>query len=118
MSSQIKIEVRSRGERLFARTEDIINETIKTPFDLGKSLLRIKLIRLGEDRHILIIATHYIVSNRWSISVFLKEIAILYQAFLRQQDSPLPQLPIQYADWSIWQQNKLWRGELDKQVDY
>ena len=112
------IEVRSRGKRPFARTEDIINETIKTPFDLGKSLLRIKLIRLGEDRHILIIATHHIVSDRWSIGVFLKEIAILYQAFLRQQDSPLPQLPIQYADWSIWQKNKLQGGKLDKQVDY
>ncbi|MEO0835737.1 MAG: amino acid adenylation domain-containing protein, partial [Cyanobacteria bacterium J06642_3] len=108
-------EQRRGGDR---RAEEIIRETVSAPFDLGKPLLRIKLLRLAQDEHILVIATHHIVSDRWSVGVFLKEIAVLYRAFLQQQDDPLPQLPIQYGDWSIWQQGKLSGGELNKQINY
>ena len=111
-----------RASHCFALTienlENIVNETAQTPFDLGKSLLRIKLLQLGETSHILLITTHHIVSDRWSIGVFLKEISTLYQAFLQQKECPLTELPIQYADWAIWQRNKLKSSELDKQVSY
>ncbi|MEM9507320.1 MAG: condensation domain-containing protein [Cyanobacteria bacterium P01_E01_bin.35] len=61
--------------------ENIINEIVKAPFDLGENLLRIKLLKLDSNIYLLIIATHHIVSDRWSIGVFLREIAILYRAF-------------------------------------
>ncbi|MEL7407881.1 MAG: condensation domain-containing protein, partial [Cyanobacteria bacterium J06558_2] len=99
-------------------TEKLINETVKQPFNLGESLLRIKLLRLAEDSHILVIATHHIVSDRWSIGVFLREIAVLYRAYLQQQSSPLGKLPIQYGDWAIWQRDRLKEAELERQVSY
>ncbi|MEM8676928.1 MAG: amino acid adenylation domain-containing protein [Cyanobacteria bacterium P01_G01_bin.67] len=98
--------------------EYIIDEIFKKPFDLGENLLRIKLLKLADNSYLLIIATHHIVSDRWSIGVFLKEIAILYRAYSQQQDLPLSPLPIQYGDYAIWQRNRLKDKRLEKQIDY
>ncbi|MEM9273746.1 MAG: amino acid adenylation domain-containing protein, partial [Cyanobacteria bacterium P01_F01_bin.143] len=112
------VEISSEGSQGKDLVQDIIHETVQVPFDLREPLLRVKLLRLAENSHILLIATHHIVSDRWSIGLFLKEISILYRAFSQEQDSPLAELPIQYADWAIWQKNKLSGEKLQQQISY
>ncbi|MEP6995919.1 MAG: amino acid adenylation domain-containing protein, partial [Acidobacteriota bacterium] len=88
-------------------------------FDLAQGpLFRAKLLRLTEEEHVLIVTMHHIVSDGWSVAVFMRELAMLYDAFRLGKPSPLPELPIQYADYALWQQNWL-RGEvLEQQLDY
>ena len=89
------------------------------PFDLAEGpLFRARLFRLEEENHVLVVTMHHIVSDGWSIDVFLKELGLLYEAFRQGQPSPLPELPIQYADYALWQKKWL-RGEvLEAQLEY
>jgi amino acid adenylation domain-containing protein len=89
------------------------------PFDLSvPPLMRAALLRLGEQEHILLVTTHHIVSDGWSAGIFLRELSALYGAFLRGEPSPLAELPVQYADFAVWQREWL-RGEvLEEQLDY
>lgn len=74
------------------------------PFDLALgNLWRTTLLRLGEGHSVLLIAAHHIVLDGWSIAVFREELAALYTAFLANRASPLPPLPVQYADYALWQ---------------
>ncbi|MEM9163035.1 MAG: amino acid adenylation domain-containing protein, partial [Cyanobacteria bacterium P01_F01_bin.4] len=95
-----------------------IRELTQTPFDLTQSILRTALLQLDADSHLLVLATHHIVSDRWSVMVFLREMTILYRAFSQGQSSPLSPLPIQYADWAIWQRQQLQGEKLAQQINY
>ncbi|MBI4662223.1 MAG: amino acid adenylation domain-containing protein [Verrucomicrobia bacterium] len=76
----------------------------REPFDLSRGpLLRAELLRLNRQDHVLILTLHHIVCDAWSMDVLLRELAVLYQAFATDQPSPLPDLPIQYADFALWQ---------------
>ena len=88
------------------------------PFDLSKPLLRLALLKLQADEHVLVLTTHHIISDRWSVMVFLREMTLLYPAMATGQPSPLPPLPIQYADWAIWQRQQLQGDRLQRQLDY
>ncbi|KYC36593.1 non-ribosomal peptide synthetase [Scytonema hofmannii PCC 7110] len=88
------------------------------PFDLTKPLLRITLLQLEQTEYVLLLTMHHIVSDRWSLGVFVREMKALYEAFSRKQPSPLPELPIQYADWAIWQQEYLQGTVLSAQMAY
>ena len=88
------------------------------PFDLTTGpLLRCQLLRLSKTDHVLALSIHHIVADYWSLRVLMKEIALLYQAFSQAQSSPLPALPIQYADYAVLQQDQQTQ-QLDKQLDY
>ncbi len=89
------------------------------PFDLAHGpLLRFQLLRLADDELILIRTIHHIINDRWSDSVFISELAALYPAFVRGEPSPLPDLPIQYADVALFQR-RWFQGEvLTAQLDY
>jgi amino acid adenylation domain-containing protein len=88
-------------------------------FDLaGEPLLRVKLLRLDEDDHLLILCLHHIVSDGWSLGVFAREMGVLYDAFSAGKPSPLPPLPIQYADFAIWQRGWLQGELLESQLSY
>ncbi|MCP4653922.1 MAG: non-ribosomal peptide synthetase, partial [bacterium] len=77
-------------------------------FDLARGpLLRLSLLRLGEEEHLVLVNMHHIVSDGWSISVFVRELTALYEAFSQGKPSPLPELPIQYADFASWQREWL-----------
>jgi amino acid adenylation domain-containing protein len=91
----------------------------QTPFDLELGpLFRVKMLRLSNDEHVLITNMHHIISDAWSIGVLMREASVLYQAFSTGRSSPLPELAIQYADYSAWQHEWL-RGEvLEQQVSY
>ena len=78
------------------------------PFDLEAGpLLRARLLRLGDAEHVLLVTMHHIVSDGWSLCVFFRELAALYEAFSRGQCSPLPPLAVQYADFAVWQRKYL-----------
>ena len=95
------------GTRETAITATLRRE-LKNPFDLRTGpLFRIKLVRLGECDHLLFWTCHHITSDGWSVAVFHREIAQLYQAFCEDRQSPLDPLPLQYADYAIWQREQL-----------
>jgi amino acid adenylation domain-containing protein len=81
-------------------------------------LLRAELLRLAEDEHVLLLTMHHIVSDGWSAGVLVREVAALYEAYAEGGESPLAELPIQYADYAQWQREWLNGAALDEQLGY
>jgi amino acid adenylation domain-containing protein len=94
-------------------------EEAALPFDLDRGpLIRARLLRLGEKEHILLLTMHHVVFDGWSEKVLFQELAVLYESFSAGQASPLSELPIQYADFAVWQRQWL-QGEIfDSQLAY
>ncbi|MDZ8184118.1 MAG: amino acid adenylation domain-containing protein [Nostoc sp. ChiSLP02] len=94
-----------------SEVKQIVAKEATKPFNLTKGLLvRAILLRLNEQEHVLLVTMHHIITDGWSCGVFLRELSTLYTAFSRNQPSPLPELPIQYADFAIWQRDRI-QGE-------
>jgi amino acid adenylation domain-containing protein len=90
-----------------------------TLFDLARGpLVRGRLLRLGAERHVLLITQHHIISDGWSIGLLVREVNALYGAFSKGLPDPLPPLPLQYADYAVWQRQRLDQAALRKQLDY
>ncbi len=86
-------------------------EEIQRPFDLARGpLIRASLLRLGEQEHVVLLLLHHIITDGWSNGILLRELATLYAAFSSGKPLPLPELPIQYADYALWQREWL-QGE-------
>jgi amino acid adenylation domain-containing protein len=101
----------------YAEALRLTTEDFALPFDLAKGpLVRVGLLRLAEDDHVLHVNMHHTITDRWSGAVFEKELVTLYQAFAMGQPSPLPELPIQFADYAVWQRERMngetYRNEL------
>lgn len=95
------------------------NREARTPFDLTTGpLLRFLLLRLHEQEHLLVITMHHIISDGWSIGVFLHELITLYSCALAARPPRLPALPIQYADFALWQRQWLQGEVLEEQLGY
>ncbi|WP_328516786.1 amino acid adenylation domain-containing protein, partial [Ralstonia pseudosolanacearum] len=91
----------------------------QAPFDLEQGpLIRGRLVKLGEQEHVLLITMHHIVSDGWSQGVLARELGTLYEAYRAGKTDPLPALPIQYADYAVWQRRWLEGGELQRQGAY
>ncbi|HEX5760247.1 MAG TPA: amino acid adenylation domain-containing protein [Thermoanaerobaculia bacterium] len=91
----------------------------RRPFDLARApLLRAALLRLGAAEHVVALTLHHIVSDGWSAGVLVRELAAIYGAFAARRPSPLPALPIQYADFACWQRSWLQGEPLERQVAY
>ncbi|MBT9265316.1 amino acid adenylation domain-containing protein [Pseudomonas sp. MG-9] len=89
------------------------------PFDLGVGpLLRIKLLKLDTQEHVLLLTLHHIVSDGWSMNVLIDEFIRCYDAFDAGQPVQLAALPIQYSDYALWQRRWLEAGEQARQLDY
>jgi len=89
------------------------------PFDLAAGpLLRAGLLRLAPDVHHLLLNVHHIVADGWSIGILVQELATLYGCYRRGQPSPLPEPAVQYADYALWQRDRLSGDELRRQLDY
>jgi amino acid adenylation domain-containing protein len=96
----------------------LASEEGRRPFDLARGpLLRTTLLRLGGEA-VLLLNMHHIVSDGWSMGVLEREVTELYGAFSRGEPSPLPELPIQYADFAVWQRSWLSGGELERQLGF
>ena len=95
----------------------LANEEAHRPFDLTKSpLLRVSLLRLGREDHVLLVTMHHIVSDGWSMGIFWNELSAIWSAFARGRPSPLPELPLQYADFALWQREWLQGAVLEEQL--
>src|SRR5262249_35121827 len=97
----------------------LIAEDAWRPFQLEKGrLLRVKLLKIGDEEHLVLLTMHHIVGDGWSLGVLVREVGALYGAFAAGEASPLDELQIQYADYAAWQKEWL-RGEvLDEQLGY
>nr|AWI62628.1 nonribosomal peptide synthetase [Cystobacter sp.] len=83
-------------------------EVVRAPFDLEHGpLVRAVLLRLADEQFVLLFALHHIIADGWSLGVLVRELAALYAAFAEGRSSPLPELPIQYADFALWQRREL-----------
>ncbi|BAY29461.1 amino acid adenylation domain-containing protein [Nostoc carneum NIES-2107] len=89
------------------------------PFNLASdALIRVKLLQLAPEEYVLLLTTHTIVCDRWSMRILQQELSILYPAFCAGQPSPLPDLPIQYVDYTLWQWKSLSTKVLQQQSNY
>ena len=94
-------------------------EEARRPFDLSRGpLLRTTLLRLSEAEYVFLLTMHHIVSDGWSMNVFFRELSILYETYLRGEESKLSELPVQYADFAVWQREYLSGEVLEKELAY
>ena len=102
-----------------ARLEQLAVADANEPFDLQHGpLIRLKLLRLGAEDHVLLCTMHHIVSDGWSMGILIREVGALYEAYSEGKASPLPELEIQYADYAVWQRQMLNSGVLAQQLAY
>ncbi|WP_412765391.1 non-ribosomal peptide synthase/polyketide synthase [Pseudomonas sp. NGC7] len=89
------------------------------PFDLEHGpLMRARLLQLGAQEHVLTLTLHHIVADGWSLPVMVQDLVKLYEGFSQGRDVQLPALPIQYADYAIWQRAWMQAGEQERQLAY
>ncbi len=105
-------------ERLY-QAQCRCTERARNPFDLTQGpLFRPALLRLGREDHILLLTMHHIISDGWSMGVIFREISVLYQAFSAGKPAPHSKLPVQYADYALWQREWLQGEVLETQLAY
>ncbi|HEY0728915.1 MAG TPA: amino acid adenylation domain-containing protein, partial [Pyrinomonadaceae bacterium] len=97
----------------------LAHEESVRPFDLTQGpLLRVRLLRLNDEEHVMLFTMHHIIGDAWSIALLVRELATLYRAFHLGTPPSLPQLPVQYADYAVWQREWLQSAALDKHVSF
>src|SRR5205807_5934559 len=97
----------------------VLEEEATTPFDLSRGpLLRVRLVALAPDEHVLTLMLHHIVTDGWSMGVLIEELSTLYGAAARGETTDLPPLPVQYADFASWQRDRLSGEFLDERLAY
>src|ERR1041385_3145027 len=110
---ELPIEERERECRRQIQAE------ARRPFHLEKGpLFRVTLLQLRAEEHVLLLTMHHIVSDGWSMGILLRELTALYRAYTANKPSPLSELPLQYADYALWQRNWLQREVLERQIAY
>ncbi len=98
---------------------ELSNIEAQQPFNLEEGpLLRIRLLQLNENKYVLFVTLHHIISDAWSMNVLIQEMTSLYEAYCGERSITLPELPIQYADFSQWQRNRLQGDVLKQQLNY
>ena len=115
-----RIDLRHLAEP--SRSEEVARlfraEALK-PFNLSTDpLIRATLLQLTEGEHVLLLTIHHIVSDGWSMGVFLQELGSIYEAFCEGKASPLPELEVQYADFAHWQREAMQGEALAEQVGF
>ncbi len=115
-----RIDLRSlSGSQKDTEIQRLTIEECQRSFNLNHgSLVRTTLLQLGAEEYVLLLNIHHIVFDGWSVATFFRELRLLYQAFVNGQPSPLTELPIQYADFALWQRQWLQGEVLSEQLDY
>jgi amino acid adenylation domain-containing protein len=108
------------AEEREGKIQELLKKETRRPFNLSSDLmLRITLLKVAPEEHILLMVMHHIAMDGWSVNVLYREISALYCAFCAGQPSPLAELPIQYADYAVWQREWLQRdNNLARQLIY
>ena len=118
---ELAVEDLSGGEESAQqeRVQEALRSEARMPFDLMRGpVLRVKLLRLGAQDHVLLRTMHHIVSDGWSEGVFNHELMVLYEAFVEGRENPLRPLRVQYADFALWQRRWLEGGALERGLSY
>ncbi|MCE0460111.1 non-ribosomal peptide synthetase [Pseudomonas uvaldensis] len=101
------------------RVQALADSEAHRPFNLETGpLLRVCLVKTGEQEHYLVLTLHHIVTEGWAMDIFARELSALYEAFIDDRESPLEPLPVQYLDYSVWQRQWLESGERQRQLAY
>ena len=101
------------------RVQQLATAEAQLPFDLSRGpLCRVTLLRLGAEEHVVLLTTHHIISDGWSQAVFFKELSEVYEDCINERACSLPELPIQYADFAVWQRQWLQGEILEDQLQY
>ena len=113
-------ELRAVGEsEREAELERVLREEARRPFDLGAGpVVRCRLLRVGEEEHVLSVVVHHVAADGWSLGIFVRELSALYSGYLSGAESPLGELPLQYADYAVWQRARSDTRALDAGIAY
>ncbi|MCK9741076.1 non-ribosomal peptide synthetase [Pseudomonas syringae] len=99
--------------------EACVQQEMQRPFDLEQGpLLRVRLLNLNTDEHVLILTQHHIVSDGWSMPIMVDELVRLYEGYSQGREVSLTALDLQYADYALWQRTWMEAGEQARQLDY
>ena len=99
--------------------DSAVRKEASSPFKMDStSLFRAKLFQLNDERFVLTLVFHHMVSDGWSLSIFVKELEFYYRSFCLNTGEELPSLPVHYADFSVWQRGLLQKGIFDAQLNY
>ena len=105
--------------RRLSQSFELARRHLAQPFDLGLDRpIRIRLIRLAADEHIIVIAVHHIAADGWSLNIFMRDLFECYTAAAEGRRPVLPPLPVQYADYAIWQRNRVTGDLLGRHLAY
>lgn len=114
----VDLSDRSPSERE-QELDGFLRKAAQEPFNLASGpLLRSAVVRMDDRDHVLFFMVHHTVFDGWSANVFQRELVALYEALAAGKPSPLPDLPVQYSDYAVWQRDWLQGGELEKQLSY
>jgi thioesterase domain-containing protein/acyl carrier protein len=103
----------------YPRAYEVAKQEVEAPFDLSRGpLFRARIIRIGVEEHVLLCTMHHTVTDAWSMQVFAKELAVAYEAFSNHKPPALPEIAIQYGDYSEWQLKSLESEAVQKQLAY
>jgi amino acid adenylation domain-containing protein len=101
------------------RAYEIAKQEVAMPFDLSTGpLFRARILRISAEEHVLLCVMHHTITDAWSMQLFAKEMALLYEAFSEGRSAILPEIPIQYGDYSEWQHHSLETEDLQRQLAY
>ena len=124
VSSDLQIEmpilqIEGSPDEQRQRVETLIEEEMQRPFSLSQGpLLRAQLLRLSEDDHIALFSLHHMVSDAWSLNLFIEEISRFYRSYVEKSPAAVPELRIQYGDYAAWQRQWLEGEVLNRQIAY
>ncbi|WP_250465108.1 condensation domain-containing protein, partial [Microbulbifer litoralis] len=108
-----------KADEQTALLQSLLAREMLHSFNLSSDLpFRVHLLKFAADHHELVITIHHIATDGWSTDILLRELDTLYGAYLRSEPNPLPDLPIQYADYAAWQRAHLSGRSLEKLLDY
>ncbi|GAB0068503.1 non-ribosomal peptide synthetase [Pseudomonas syringae] len=111
----LSVESLPSGQNL----EACVQQEMQRPFDLEQGpLLRVRLLNLNTDEHVLILTQHHIVSDGWSMPIMVDELVRLYEGYSQGREVSLTALDLQYADYALWQRTWMEAGEQARQLDY
>ncbi len=113
---KIRLNDTAEPERM-KKALQIIRAEARSPFDLSKGpLIRVKLIELAEDDHILMMNMHHIISDGWSVGIIIRDLIELYRSQIENRPPLLPELALQYADYAVWQRQRLSGSRLQEEL--
>ena len=115
---RIDLRQQSEAEREI-KLSQLLQTEVETPFNLEKApLIRCSLLQLEDQESVLLLNIHHIIFDGWSMKILTEELSSLYKAFSANKPSPLAPLPIQYADYALWQRENFTEKRLQTQLDY